>query len=233
MLNITFIFLEASIEPIPESIWNHPAVQKDSKRRKRSPAEILLDDSKHHAAMKNLENREKRGRPDIIHMCLLSIFDSPIGGLSDVYVHTIDGKIIGFSKGLRLPRNYNRFVGLMEQLLREGKIKSGGKTLIEIKDHDLESLLRSVNPSQTSQILLLTEKGEELDGLLNFDLAPNLVILIGAFPHGDFDRKVMESIQKFNPISISLGKRSYTSLYVTNRVICLLENSLRRLRDGR
>jgi|Deesub1362B_J571_1020462.scaffolds.fasta_scaffold00220_40 rRNA small subunit pseudouridine methyltransferase Nep1 len=220
MPTITFIFLEASIEPIPKSIINHPIILKDSKRRKRPPSEILLDDSKHHAAMKDLENCRKRGRPDIIHFCLLSVFDSQLGELSDVYVHTIDGKIIKFSKGLRLPRNYNRFVGLMEQLLKERKIESGGKTLIEIKDYDLKSTLRSIDPSQT---LFLTEKGRKIDDL-KINVNSRNAILIGAFPHGDFDHKVLEVIKNFNPVYVSLGSKSFTSLYVTNRVICLLED---------
>ncbi len=218
--NFTFIFIEASIEPIPEEIRGHPAILRDSKRRKKPPAEILLDDSKHHAAMKNLENREKRGRPDIIHMCLLSVFDSPLGEISGVYVHTIDGRVIRFSKGLRLPRNYNRFVGLMEQLLKEKKIESGGITLIEILDCDLGSILRSVNPSQ---VMLFTEKGMVVDEL-EIDIKSKTAILIGAFAHGDFDQRVLDAIKIFNPMLVSLGDKSFTSLYVTNRVICLLEN---------
>ncbi len=220
--NVTFMFIEASIELIPEEIRNHPVILKDSKRRKKSPSEMLLDDSRHHTAMKIIKNREKRGRPDIIHMCLLSVFDSPFGEVSDVYVHTIDGKVIKFYRGLRLPRNYNRFVGLMEQLLKDGKIESVGdrkRILIEVLDDDLKSVLQSLNPSQT---LLLTEKGVMVN---RFEIDNSkIVILIGAFAHGDFDREVLDVVEPFNPVPVSLGNKSLTSLYVTNRVICLLEN---------
>ena len=216
---VTFIFLEASLELVPESMRNHPAILKDAERRKKDPAKILLDDSKHHSAMKNFENRTKRGRPDIIHMCLLSVFDSPLGERSDVFVHTIDGKIIRFSKGLRLPRNYNRFVGLMEQLLAEKRIESSGRILIKIEDLCLDELLTEIDPSDT---ILLTENGD-LAGEEVWSSLKSPVILIGAFPHGDFDNKLIKILKKFNPKFISLGRRSFTSLYVTNKVICLLE----------
>ncbi|RLG20801.1 hypothetical protein DRN72_04605 [Methanosarcinales archaeon] len=56
----------------------------------------LLDSSYHHKAMRMLENPDKRGRPDIVHFCLLEALGSPLnvdGKLSTV-VHTYDGKII-------------------------------------------------------------------------------------------------------------------------------------------
>jgi rRNA small subunit pseudouridine methyltransferase Nep1 len=215
MDKVTFIFLETSLELVPNSIRDHPAVLRDARRRGRTPSEILLDDSKHHSAIKLLEKKEKRGRPDIIHLCLLSVFDSPLN--PNVYVHTVDGKIIKFSD-VRLPRNYNRFVGLMEKLLKEGKIRANGKTLIEIENLDLQTLLKRVNPKLT---ILMTEGGS-----LKWPTPKDkTAILIGAFPHGDFDGEVIKILEEFNAIPVSLGKRSFTSLYVTNRVICLLENS--------
>jgi|Deesub1362A_J573_1020465.scaffolds.fasta_scaffold07745_3 rRNA small subunit pseudouridine methyltransferase Nep1 len=224
---VTFVFLEASIELVPESIRHHPAVVKDSERRKKDPSEILLDDSKHHAAMKSLKGREKRGRPDIVHTCLLSYFDSPFGEKSDAFVHTVEGEIIRFSRGLRLPRNYNRFVGLMERLLIDRVIRSGERILIQVEEYGLEKLFQRINPSDT---LLLTEKGNFFEW--RRFRSSNPAILIGAFPHGDFSPEVMEVVEKLNPTFVSLGGKSFTSLYVTNRVLCFLEDSWGGLDEG-
>lgn len=47
--------------------------------------------------------------------------------------------------------------------------------------------------------------------------------MIGAFPHGDFEKTTLKILEKFDVIDISLGSENLTSLYVTNRIICLWE----------
>lgn len=63
-------------------------------------------------------------RPDIVHQCLLSIFDSEFGsaGRVRVFIYTTRGKTIEVSPNLRPPRTYERFKGLMATLLRDGKV---------------------------------------------------------------------------------------------------------------
>jgi rRNA small subunit pseudouridine methyltransferase Nep1 len=61
---IHLVFVDASLELVPEKLLSHSTVRKYAKRFNKGK-EILLDDSYHHSAMKKLENREKRGRPDI------------------------------------------------------------------------------------------------------------------------------------------------------------------------
>ena len=205
------VFLEASIEPVPCSIWRHPSVIADARRRGKKPSEILLDDSKHHSAMKNLEHREKRGRPDIVHQCLLLLLDSEIE--VDVFVHTIRGDVIWINPETRLPRNLNRFVGLMEDLLVRKRIVADEVTLLEITDLKLEDVVSG------KRVLLLKEgeKREELGELLSDDTA----ICIGAFPHGDFFPSTLKALEPY--ITVSFGPKPYTSLYVTARVICEYE----------
>ncbi|WP_456330403.1 16S rRNA methyltransferase [Archaeoglobus sp.] len=206
-----FVFLEASLELVPEEIRNHPAVRADARRRGKSPARILLDDSKHHSAMKSLKFREKRGRPDIIHQCLLLLLDSPMKDF-EVYVHTINGELIWINRKTRLPRNYNRFVGLMEKLFVERKIVVE-TTLMEFVDANLRDIVKN------KEVLLFREKGETIDfgEMIENDVA----ICIGAFPHGDFCGETLSELGNFK--EISLGTESYTSLYVTSRVLCEYE----------
>ncbi|PIT85663.1 16S rRNA methyltransferase, partial [Candidatus Micrarchaeota archaeon CG10_big_fil_rev_8_21_14_0_10_59_7] len=41
----------------------------------------------------------------------------------------------------RVPRSYKRFVGLMEDLERKGRIETDGKTLLKIESKTLKQLL--------------------------------------------------------------------------------------------
>ena len=73
----TIILVESSLELIPAELSNHQSVLAYSKKFKKNISNTLLDNSWHFGAMKGLENEIKRGRPDIIHLTLLSICTSP------------------------------------------------------------------------------------------------------------------------------------------------------------
>ena len=75
---LTIILAESSLELIPENMYNHPAVTSYSKKFKKDPSNTLLDNSWHFAAMKGIKNEIKRGRPDIIHLTLLAICNTPL-----------------------------------------------------------------------------------------------------------------------------------------------------------
>jgi rRNA small subunit pseudouridine methyltransferase Nep1 len=68
---LTILFVETSLELVPRKIMRHPSVTRNAKREGKKPNEVLLDRSLHHHAMKSLDGAERRGRPDIIHFCLL------------------------------------------------------------------------------------------------------------------------------------------------------------------
>ncbi len=209
------IFLESSLELIPQEISRHPAVISDARRRRKSPSRVILDDSRHHAAMKKLYKAEKRGRPDIIHTCLLLALDSPIRELS-IYVHTFDGRIIWINRDTRLPRNYNRFVGLMEDLFEKKRISSGGKTLLEITDLSLQDLLSSLN----CDVVVMDEKG---DSGLSETLKKDVAVCIGAYPHGNFEKDTLLILKEFDAEFVSISREPFTSLYVTGKVLCEYE----------
>ena len=75
---LTIILVESSLELIPESMYSHPSVISYSKKFRKDPSNTLLDNSWHFAAMKGIENEIKRGRPDLIHLALLSICTTPV-----------------------------------------------------------------------------------------------------------------------------------------------------------
>lgn len=75
-------------------------------------------------------------RPDIVHQCLLALFDSEMGnsGRLRVFIETTRGKTIEVSPHLRPPRTYVRFCGLMETLFRDGSVTTpdGGEALLRV-----------------------------------------------------------------------------------------------------
>ena len=94
ILNI--VLARSALETIPEEIVNHPSVKKWAERRRKDPRKLLLDMSYHYAAMRELKDWNKRGRPDIVHITLLNLLGSPLNneGLLRVYVHTLNDYII-------------------------------------------------------------------------------------------------------------------------------------------
>ncbi|HID04751.1 MAG TPA: 16S rRNA methyltransferase, partial [Aigarchaeota archaeon] len=154
---LLLIIVEAALELVPPECRKHPSVVKDAKRRGKTPGEVLLDRSYHHAAMKELRNSHKRGRPDITHFSLLEALGSPLNrkGMLETYVTTIDNYVIYVKPYVRLPKNYDRFKGLVEQLYRKQVITAeDGRELLSIQRKPLRQLLKELSPST---VLLMSE----------------------------------------------------------------------------
>ncbi len=217
------VLIESSLELVPREIWGHPAVLKNARRRGKRPGEILLDKSIHYHAMKGLRYSEKRGRPDIVHVSLLNALSSPLNleGRLRTYVHTIGDYVIFIRPDTRIPRNYIRFVGLMEQLLIRGRVPpDADNPLMYVKDMGLEDLLSSLN----RKLILLSETGEYVspDHVIEEAVENNCVIGIGGFPHGDFSKRVYGLAYKV----YSIYPRSLDTWIVVSRIIEAYERKL-------
>ncbi|MEM0084832.1 MAG: 16S rRNA methyltransferase [Candidatus Methanomethylicia archaeon] len=189
---LNIIIGEAALELVPKEISNDPIIVRDAKRRRKKSDEILLDISRHYKAMKSIDKFWKRGRPDITHLTLLNILGFPANkrGLIKVYVHTINDFVIDIDPTIRLPRNYNRFIGLIEQLFKEKRVPPKNvKSLMTLRSSDLKSLIKDISPSKT---IILTSAGERLTPnqiakvLVN---ESNPVIIIGGFQSGEFSEE--------------------------------------------
>lgn len=190
ILNI--IIAESALELIPKDISDRPAIIKDAIRRGKKASEILLDISKHYAAMKTLPNSMKRGRPDITHLTLLNILGSPANksGWLKIYVHTINNNVININPTIRLPRNYNRFTGLIEQLFKEGMIPpKSNNPLMTLEKLDLKGLIKNIKPSKTIMLTSAGEKTTPKDLISLIIHEKNPTIIIGGFQHGDFSEE--------------------------------------------
>ncbi len=189
MLHI--ILVESELELIPEEIVNHYVIKKHARKRGKSPREMILDSSLHFRAMQNLEEFKRRGRPDIVFITLLSLLSSPLNkiGKLRVYVHTRNDEVIFINPKVRLPRHYNRFIGLFEKLLVEKEIRTDeGICLLKLLKMDIEELVKRI---KAEKYILMDEKAEKNIQLLKeyFIKYKNIAILIGAFPHGDFRKR--------------------------------------------
>jgi rRNA small subunit pseudouridine methyltransferase Nep1 len=221
-----FILADAALELVPKKIWKHSAVRKTAQRRNKKPSEILLESSHHHSAMHDIIDKRKRGRPDIIHLCLLSILNTPliIAQPKDVVilVHSYKGVLIQINPLTRLPKQYNRFIGLMEDLFTKRIIQSRNKTLLKILTNtSLEKQLELVSKRNR---FIFTRKGkkraikEETQSRRTTDIA----YIIGGFPHGNFSHEINQLTTNL----IALSDYSLDAWTVLCRMVYLREQSL-------
>ncbi|RLF22024.1 MAG: 16S rRNA methyltransferase [Thermoprotei archaeon] len=194
---LAVVLADASLELVPREVAKHPAIEKTAKRRGKRPLSMLLDKSLHYHAMKKLPNQEKRGRPDIVHLCLLEVLESPLckEGYVQPYIYTIGGLAIRVRGDVRVPKNYNRFVGLMEQLLAFSRVPPQGEPLIEVFGRGLREVVEDFKPDLK---VLLSERGKRMNPLELADLLlqRRSMVLVGAFPHGDFSEEVLKEVDE-------------------------------------
>jgi len=214
------IIADSELELVPEKIRDHPSVVNYAKKRGKKPDEVLLDSTYHHSALKLLEDGERRGRPDIIHLCLINALESILNkeGKLRVYVHTRNDEIIYIKPETRLPRNYNRFVGLMESLFKKKAVPKDLE-LLKMREGTLSELLEEIGPDgvfimhENGNLATPKEFGERLVG----HASP--AVIIGGFPHGDF-LSVVEGEK------ISIYKEPLMAWSVVNEVLVNYEGSL-------
>lgn len=214
------IFLvECGLELIPSQIKSHPAIKKNIV--KSDYASLLLDNAIHHSAMIKLENKEKRGRPDIIHNCLLHALGSPCSkkGLLSFYVHTIHDRIFQFYPDIKINRNYNRFKGLMAKLLIEKKIPIEGKNLISEIKEPLGNFIKNI---KKKEITIFSSRGKLIQHHLTIfpkDSSKNEVVIVGGFQKGFFSPKTLDIGKKL----ISISQYSLDASIVVNKIINFYE----------
>lgn len=185
MLHI--VLADSELEQVPREIADHRVIQRLARRRGRRPTELILNSSLHFPAMRKLPDGDRRGRPDIVHMCLLLALDTPLNreGILRVYVHTRHDKLITIDPSVDLPRMSHRFEGLMEHLFLTGQAPPENP-LLHIEDASLEVLLKRLKPKK---VMTFSDRGQRkpwreiYNGLLKED---DMCVVVGGFPRGDF-----------------------------------------------
>ncbi len=203
---LILVLAEAALETIPEQLWSHPSVRSNSKRQRKPPKQLLLDRSLHHSAMVQLDDNKKRGRPDIAHFTLIEALGSPLNkeGLLRTYVHTKKDYLITVNPNTRLPRNYNRFLGLMEQLFQQQKVPTKGETLLRLEHKTLRQLFKDL---KVDYILAFSRKGTKRtiqDAVSSFKSKRSPVVIVGGFPHGDFSETTLQLANEVVSVDVEM-----------------------------
>jgi rRNA small subunit pseudouridine methyltransferase Nep1 len=212
---LSLVIAESALELVPEELQNHNSVLASARKFNKKPSEILLDVSWHFAAMKKIKNEIKRGRPDLVHFCLLEACSIPIyfKNRLQVFVHTIDDRVIFFDKSVRLPKSYHRFAGLIEKLYLEGKIEENGKKLLEIKKMNFGDLIKKISPSQ---IIGLSSKGDSSSyQQVSEEMGDDTCIIVGGFAKGQFS----DGIKKHFGKTRSVDKNPLEAHIIISRIL--------------
>ena len=182
---LTLVLADTELERVPVELQRHPSVRASARKRGRSPASILLESSLHHPALRKFPEGERRGRPDIAHIVLVVALDSILnleGGLR-IFVHTRNDEAIQFAPETRIPKNYTRFVGLMEDLFEKGEVPEENPLIRMDREVTLAQLLAKLGGEPWA----FAEGGDPLDLRVGFPRhEENLIAVIGGFPHGEF-----------------------------------------------
>lgn len=240
---LTIALVESALQLVPKEIRSHAQIKRYAERRDRDPGEVLLDRAFHHSAMRRLAQRrypippEKMGRPDIVHTTLLQILETPLNwehGLR-VLVHTQDNHIITINPKVRLPKNYVRFVGLIEQLFTEKKVPDTGEPLLSLEKGDVHKLISTVAPTNVFGFSILGKPTLLRSIAEQTNRTRDPLALIGAFPRGHFTeetRRTMDEVYCVDRQTLDAWVVAGRFVYDFEWSIGLANNRLERPNSG-
>lgn len=162
----------------------------------------LLNSDKHANFLRRNGRNPADYRPDIAHQAILMILDSTLnksGRMKALYVKTEKGVLFEIKPHVRIPRTFDRFSGIMLQLLQKLSITAVGKR---------EKLLRAIQNPVTQYLPINSRKigfshsSQKLVDMQDYVAAvgndTNLVFVVGAMAHGKID---VDYIEDFISIS--------------------------------
>ena len=216
---LIIILVDCGLELIPKQIRNQPSVKRNLKVKKYYS--LLLDNALHHSAMKNLKNHDKRGRPDITHICLLNALGSALNksGNLKIYIHTVHNRIFNIDPEIRIARNYNRFKGLIGNILLDGDIIVKDKKLISQVNGNLNDLIKTID---NSEILLFSSRGSLIKSHQNLflkDSSKNYIAIIGGFQKSSYSKEILSLSNNL----ISISTHQLDAWVVVNKIISYYE----------
>lgn len=187
---LTILLAEAAIEPFPEELLENIKVRQYLSKTKKSADETLLDMSYHSHLVENLPDADKRGRPDIVHFALLSCFGSILARdhRLNVIIHTYHDKIIDLHPDIRLPKNIDRFNGLLIQLFKEKRVPpESEEALMTLSESSLSDFVNKLRDKH-DLIIEFSVKGEQKSSSEYSELIYNAtspLLIFGAYPKGE------------------------------------------------
>lgn len=149
---LTVVLFQASLEVYRTTSHKHNNTTSNGNNKREEVKYTLLNCDDHQGILAKAGRDIAEARPDITHQCLLTLLDSPLNkaGLLRVYIQTATGVLIRVDPGVRIPRTFKRFSGLMVQLLHKLCIK--GELLKVVKPPIISHF-----PPDTIKILISNE----------------------------------------------------------------------------
>lgn len=219
---LTIIIADAELEFVPKDLFNEPDSISYARRRSKDISRVLLDSNYMHSAIdKHYPGESKRrGRPEIIHMALLVAQESILNRSNKMrlFVHTKENMVISVNWETRIPRSYNRYVGLIENLFDNTDKKGDQSSLLRIEKSDLNECIKK---NSSGRVIVLTPRGENSSVRKLFDHDENFTIIIGGFAEGDFRSEIPLGIER-----VSIFKEELAVWTVISEVICSYENMI-------
>eukprot|EP00794_Sanderia_malayensis_P014420 gene14420-15927_t len=152
----------------------------------------LLNCDHHKSILKKHGRDLSSARPDITHQCLLMLMDSPLNraGLLQVYVHTMKNVLIEINPQTRIPRTFDRFCGLMVQLLHQLSIQAsnGKQKLLKVIKNPITDHL----PAGCKKVVMSFSAKKCVNPRECVPKDEPIVMVVGAMAHGAVDIDYME-----------------------------------------
>ena len=192
---LTIIIADAELETIPAEMRDDYSIRKIAGERKKKVDGIILDSNYMHSAIDRYfpGQSNRRGRPDIIHIFLLVAMDSILNRMGNlrVRIHTRNDLVIDISPDTRLPRAYNRFIGLFEKLFAEGEIVVDGKKLLQVQKGTLNAAID--RPAERVLAMAPDAVIKPIDSVISGP--EDMTVIIGGFSEGNY-RSNMDQFKK-------------------------------------
>ncbi len=219
---IFLILAESGLELVPSNLQKHVSVISHAHKLRKDPSKILLDNSWHFAAMKGIKDEIKRGRPDLVHFCILEATTIPLYKKNKIkiYIHTTDDKVIYFGDNVNIPKSYHRFEGLMEKLFLEKTIEANGNVLLKIKEKSFSDLIDEIKPSK---VVGFSTKGKKnsYENTIS-EMPEDCCLVIGGYQKGHFSDMVQRRIDQL----VSIGDSSFEAHVVVARILYEYEKTI-------
>ncbi len=222
---LNILFTDAAVELVSPDL----AIKLKSTRnpRKARPNGELLDVADHNFAMQDLTNREQRGRPDILHHCLLNTMDTPLArsGATGVFFHLREGQVFSMAPDTRIPRNYNRFLGVLTQLLLKTHVPNEKPFHMWLVAGNLAQFFKQ---RSFDHVCILTRTGVMVDLPRHFEQGSvgNWLCVIGAFQEGFFQAPTLQELRKQPFHLMSISPSGLSAGTVASRVIYAYEMAM-------
>ncbi|CAH8539446.1 unnamed protein product [Schistosoma turkestanicum] len=164
-------------------------------------------------------------RPDITHQCLLMLLDSPLNrvGRLQVFIRTRKNVIIEVNPKTRIPRTFDRFCGLMVQLLHKLSIHAEGgnrEKLLKIVKNPITRHFPTGAPIITTSFSAKEQiKPIQLAEQTQTPNPQSVVIVIGALAHGS----VMDTCKEFTQRTVSISNFPLSAAQTCARICTAFE----------